>query len=236
VNFPLYWRDQQAMRWPATVVASAPDGVTLDESAFYPGGGGQPADVGVLEWGGVFTRVEGVSAAGALVPVEGDPAPPVGTAVVARLDDVRRRSLMRTHSALHVVCGVVFRDFAALVTGSNMEPLTGRMDFNLPEVPDGFKTDLERIVNEEIARDRAITARVVSRDVALADSDVMRTAKHLIPEQVEQVRIIDVEGLDAQADSGTHVASTRQIGEVSITKVESKGKGFRRVRVVLPSR
>jgi len=107
------------------------------------------------------------------------------------------------------VCGVVFRDFAALVTGSNMEPLTGRMDFNLPEVPDGFKTDLERIVNEEIARDRAITARVVSRDVALADSDVMRTAKHLIPEQVEQVRIIDVEGLDAQADSGTHVASTR---------------------------
>ncbi|MEJ7774502.1 MAG: alanyl-tRNA editing protein, partial [Nocardioidaceae bacterium] len=212
MNFPLYWRDQQAMRWPATVVASAPDGVTLDESAFYPGGGGQPADVGVLEWGGVFTRVEGVGAAGALVPVEGDPVPPVGTAVVARLDDVRRRSLMRTHSALHVVCGVVFRDFAALVTGSNMEPLTGRMDFNLPEVPDGFKTDLERIVNEEIARDRAITARVVSRDVALADSDVMRTAKHLIPEQVEQVRIIDVEGLDAQADSGTHVASTRQIG------------------------
>ncbi len=235
MNFPLYWRDQQAMRWPATVVASAPDGVTLDESAFYPGGGGQPADVGVLEWGGVFTRVEGVSAAGVLVPVEGDPVPPVGTAVVGRLDDVRRRSLMRTHSALHVVCGVVFRDFGALVTGSNMEPLTGRMDFNLPEVPDGFKTELERIVNEEVGRDRVITARVVSRDVALADSDVMRTAKHLIPEQVEQVRIIDVEGLDAQADSGTHVASTKQIGEVSIAKVESKGKGFRRVRVVLPS-
>ncbi len=235
MNHPLYWRDQQAMSWTATVLVSSPDGVTLDESAFYPGGGGQPADAGVLEWGGVFTRVEGVNGAGALVPVEGDPMPPVGTPVVARLDDVRRRSLMRTHSALHVVCGVVFRDFGALVTGSNMEPLTGRMDFNLPTVPDGFKSELERIVNEEIARDRAISARVVSRDEALADAEVMRTAQHLIPAQVEQVRIIDVEGLDAQADAGTHVASTKQIGEVTIAKVESKGKGFRRVRVVLPT-
>lgn len=234
MNFPLYWRDQQTMSWPATVVGAAPDAIVLDQSAFYPGGGGQPADAGVLEWDGVLTRVEGVSAAGALVPVEGDPVPPAGTTVVGRLDDVRRQSLMRTHSALHVVCGVVYRDFGALVTGSNMEPLTGRMDFNLPEVPDGFKTELERIVNEEIARDRAITVRIVSRDEALADSDVMRTAKFLLPEQVEQVRIIDVEGLDAQADSGTHVASTKQIGEVSIAKVESKGKGFRRVRVVLP--
>ncbi len=236
MDFPLYWRDQQAMSWPATVVQSAPGCVTLDESAFYPGGGGQPVDLGVLEWAGVFMRVDGVDSAGVLVPVEGDPVPGVGTAVVARLDDVRRRSLMRTHSALHVVCGVVFRDFGALVTGSNMEPLTGRMDFNLPQVPDGFKAELQRIVNEEIALDRAITARVVSRDEALADSEVMRTAKFLIPEQVEQVRIIDVEGLDAQADAGTHVGSTRQIGEVSIAKVENKGRGFRRVRVVLPSR
>jgi len=235
MTFPLYWRDQQTMSWSATVVESGPDAVVLDDSAFYPGGGGQPADAGVLEWDGVFTRIGGVDGAGALVPIAGDPVPPAGTAIVGRLDDARRRSLMRTHSALHVVCGVVYRDFGALVTGSSMEPLTGRMDFNLPDVPDGFKADLERTVNEEIALDRAITARVVSRDVALADSDVMRTAKHLIPTSVEQVRIIDVEGLDAQADAGTHVASTRQIGEVSIAKVESKGKGFRRVRIVLPA-
>ncbi len=234
MDVPLYWRDQQAMSWPATVVASGPDGVTLDESAFYPGGGGQPADLGVLEWSGVYTRIDGISGSGALVPVEGDPLPPVGTAVTARLDDVRRRAVMRTHSALHVVCGVVWRDFRALVTGSNMEPLTGRMDFNLPEVPDGFRADLERLVNEEVARDRAISARVVSRQEALADSDVMRTAQFLIPAQVEQVRIIDVQGLDAQADAGTHVASTKQIGEVSVAKVESKGKGFRRVRIALP--
>jgi misacylated tRNA(Ala) deacylase len=234
MNLPLYWRDQCATTWPATVLESAPDGIVLDESAFYPGGGGQPPDLGLLEWGGVFTRISGIDGRGALVPAEGDPLPPVGTKVVGRLDDVRRRQLMRTHSALHVVCGVVFRDFGALVTGSNMEPLTGRMDFNLSQVPEGFKADLERLVNEEVERDRAITARIVSRAEALADTDVMRTAQFLIPDEVEQVRIIDITGLDAQADAGTHVASTRQIGEVRIAKIENKGKGFRRVRVALP--
>ncbi|MFN8191508.1 MAG: alanyl-tRNA editing protein [Nocardioidaceae bacterium] len=233
MTHPLYWRDQELSSWSATVLSSSPEAIVLDESAFYPGGGGQPPDAGLLEWGGVFTRIAGVSAAG-LVPVEGDPLPPVATAVVARLDDVRRRRLMRTHSALHVVSGVVFRDFAALVTGSNMEPLAGRLDFNLPEVSPGFKEELERVVNEEILADRAITARVVPRAEAVADPEVMRTAQFLIPDEVEEIRIIDVAGLDKQADSGTHVASTRQIGEVRIAKVESKGRGFRRVRVELP--
>jgi misacylated tRNA(Ala) deacylase len=142
--------------------------------------------------------------------------------------------LMRTHSGLHVVCGVVYRDFGALVTGSNMEPLLGRMDFNLPEVPLGFKEDLERVVNQEIARDRSILDRVVTREEAMVDPDVMRTAQHLIPPEVQEIRVIDVDGLDKQADGGTHVASTRQIGEVRIVKVENKGKGFRRVRISLP--
>lgn len=230
---PLYWRDQQAMTWTATVLASSPSGIVLDDSAFYPGGGGQPADVGQLDWGGVFTRIAGVGADG-LVPVEGDPVPPVGTTVTGRLDDERRQQIMRTHSALHVVSGVIWRDFGSLVTGSGMEPMTGRLDFDLPVVPEGFKADLERVVNEEIARDRAILTRVVARAEALADPDVMRTAAALIPETVERIRIVDVDGLDKQADSGTHVASTRQIGEVRIAKVESKGRGFRRVRVVLP--
>jgi misacylated tRNA(Ala) deacylase len=230
---PLYWRDQELSTWSTTVVASSPEAVVLDESAFYPGGGGQPPDLGQLEWAGVFTRVVGASRSG-LVPAEGDPLPPVGTVVTCRLDDVRRRALMRTHSALHVVCGVVYRDFAAPVTGSNMEPLAGRMDFDLPEVPSAFKDDLERLVNKEIARDRAILARVVSRAEALADPGVMRTAQDLIPEAVEEIRIVDVEGLDTQADSGTHVASTRQIGEIRIAKIENKGRGFRRVRVTLP--
>jgi len=231
---PLYWRDQSVMQWSATVLESSPEVIVLDESAFFPGGGGQPADVGQLEWQGVFTRIEGSSASG-LVPVEDDPLPPVGTTVAARLDDVRRQALMRTHSGLHVVCGVVYRDFAAVVTGSNMEPLSGRMDFNLTEVPPGFKEDLERLVNEEVARDRTILDRVVSRAEAMADPDVMRTAQYLIPEEVGEIRVIDVEGLDKQADGGTHVASTAQIGEIRIDKIENKGKGFRRVRMSLPA-
>ena len=116
MTVPLYWRDQSLVDWTATVLSSSPEAIVLDESAFFPGGGGQPADVGQLEWAGVFTRIEGVSAAG-LVPAEDDPLPAVGTVVRARLDDVRRRQLMRTHSGLHVVCGVVYRDFGALVTG-----------------------------------------------------------------------------------------------------------------------
>ncbi len=234
MTVPLYWRDQSLTEWTATVVESSAEAVVLDESAFYPGGGGQPPDAGQLEWSGVFTRIEGASASG-LVPVEGDPVPPVGTVVQARLDDVRRRQLMRTHSGLHVVCGVVYRDYGAVVTGSNMEPLLGRMDFNLTEVPSGFKEDLERVVNEEIARDRAILDRVVSREDAMADPDVMRTAQNLIPPEVQEIRVIDVDGLDKQADSGTHVASTRQIGEVRIAKIENKGRGFRRVRISLPT-
>jgi len=233
MTLPLYWRDQSLMQWTATVLESSPEGIVLDDSAFFPGGGGQPADVGQLEWQGVFTRIEGSSSAG-LVPVEGDPVPPVGTTVHARLDDVRRQSLMRTHSGLHVVCGVVYRDFGAIVTGSNMEPLSGRMDFNLTEVPPGFKETLERAVNDEVTRDRTISDRVVTRDEAMADPDVMRTAKYLIPEEVSEIRIIDVDGLDKQADGGTHVASTAQIGEVRIDKIENKGKGFRRVRMSLP--
>jgi misacylated tRNA(Ala) deacylase len=233
MSLPLYWRDQSVMSWTATVLAAEPDGIVLDESAFFPGGGGQPPDVGQLEWDGVFTRIEGASSSG-LVPAEGDPQPPVGTVVQAWLDDVRRRQLMRTHSGLHVVCGVVYRDFGALVTGSNMEPLSGRMDFNLGEVPPGFKEELERVVHVEVARDRAILDRVVSREDAMADPDVMRTAQYLIPDDVSEIRIIDVDGLDKQADGGTHVASTQQIGEVRVVKVENKGKGFRRVRISLP--
>ena len=229
--------DASVREWDATVIAADPEqGIVLDRSAFYPGGGGQPPDEGVLLWGGVRTRIAGTRKGDELylIPVEGDPVPRPGTAVRGALDDERRTQLMRTHSGLHVVCGVVYRDFGALVTGSNMEPMSGRMDFNFPEVPPGFKEDLERVVNEEIARDRAIVDRVVTRQEAMADPDIMRTAQNLIPPEVEEIRVIDVQGLDKQADGGTHVASTRQIGEVRIVKVENKGKGFRRVRMSLP--
>jgi misacylated tRNA(Ala) deacylase len=226
--------DATVREWDATVVSADPDsGIVLDRSAFYPGGGGQPPDHGVLLWGGVRTRIVGTRKGDELylLPAEGDPLPPVGTAVRGALDDERRTQLMRTHSGLHVLTGVVFRDFGALVTGGNMEPLSARMDFDLAEVPADFKDRVAEACNAEIARDRRINVSELPRDEAFAIPDIIRTATNLLPPDVEVVRIVDIVGLDAQADGGTHVASTAMIGRVEVTKMENKGRGFRRLRI-----
>ncbi|MFI5062738.1 MAG: alanyl-tRNA editing protein [Streptosporangiales bacterium] len=225
--------DQALRDWDAAVLESGPDGIVLDASAFYPGGGGQPPDHGVLLWGGVQTRIVGARKGDDLylIPAEGDPLPPPGTAVRGAVEDARRTALMRTHSALHVLGGVVFRDFGALVTGGNMEPLTARMDFNLTDVPPGFRDTVESACNAELSADRRIDVRVLPRDEAFAIPDIIRTATNLVPPDVKDVRIIDIVGLDQQADGGTHVASTRQVGGIQVVKIENKGKGFRRVRI-----
>jgi misacylated tRNA(Ala) deacylase len=225
--------DQTLREWDATVLASGPDGIVLDRSAFYPGGGGQPPDDGVLLWGGVATRIVGARKGDDLylLSAEDDPLPPPGTAVRGALDDERRSALMRTHSALHVLCGVVFRDFGALVTGGNMEPLAARMDFNMKEVPAGFRESAQTACNLEVDADRRIDVRVLPRAEAFAIPDIVRTATNLVPESVREVRIIDIVGLDTQADGGTHVVSTKQIGRIELTKLENKGRGFRRVRL-----
>jgi misacylated tRNA(Ala) deacylase len=230
--------DDQSMReWDAQVLAASADtGIVLDASAFYPGGGGQPPDHGVLLWGGVQTRIAGARKTPDdlyYLPVAGDPLPPPGTKVRGAVEDGRRTALMRTHSGLHVLCGVVFRDYGALVTGGNMEQLTARMDFNLQALPEGFKQAVEDACNTEITADRAIEVRTLPRAEAFAIPDIIRTATNLVPDGVEQVRIVNIVGLDQQADGGTHVASTRQVGRVRVTKVENKGKGFRRVRLEL---
>ncbi|NJC69295.1 alanyl-tRNA editing protein [Planosporangium thailandense] len=228
--------DPTLREWTCTVLAAdAEQGIVLDRSAFYPGGGGQPPDHGVLLWQGVQTRIVGTRKGDELylIPAEGDPIPPVGTEVTGAVEDDRRTRLMRTHSGLHVLCGVVFRDFGALVTGGNMEPGEARMDFNLPEVPPDFKARLEELVNAEVTADRQVVTRVLSRDEALALPDIIRTQSNLIPADEAEIRIVDIVGLDVQADGGTHVASTRQIGGVQVVKVESKGKANRRVRVRL---
>jgi misacylated tRNA(Ala) deacylase len=220
----------------ATVEAVDPEqGIVLDRSAFNPGGGGQPPDHGVLLWGGVQTRIVGARYGDDLwlIPHEGDPLPAVGTSVQGAIDDPRRTALMRTHSGLHVLSGVVFRDFGALVTGSNMEPLEGRLDFNLEGVPEGFKESVEDAINAEVEADRAIRAYSLARDEAFAIPDIIRTATNLLPPDIEIVRIVDIDGLDVQADGGTHVASTRQVGRMRVVKIENKGKGFRRIRVAL---
>jgi misacylated tRNA(Ala) deacylase len=226
--------DPTLREWECTVVGVDPErGIVLDRSAFYPGGGGQPPDHGVLLWNGVQTRIVGTVKGDDLylVPAEGDPVPAAGTAVVGAVEDARRTLLMRTHSGLHVLGGVVFRDFGALVTGGNMEPGEARMDFNLPDLPEGFKATVEERVNAEVAADRAVEVRVLPRAEALAIPDIIRTQTNLIPADETEVRIVDITGLDTQADGGTHVASTRQIGRVQVTKVENKGRQNRRVRV-----
>jgi misacylated tRNA(Ala) deacylase len=226
--------DPTLREWDAVVLGVDPErGIVLDRSAFYPGGGGQPPDEGVLLWGGVRTRVAGVVKGDDdyLVPTDGDPVPPVGTAVRGALDDERRTALMRTHSGLHVLTAVVFRDFGALVTGGNMEPLTARMDFDLREVPPGFKEQVAEAANAEIAADRAIQVRTLPRAEAFQIPDIIRTATNLLPDDVQEVRLVDITGLDVQADGGTHVASTAMIGRMEIVKMENKGRGFRRLRV-----
>jgi misacylated tRNA(Ala) deacylase len=241
-TFRLDLADPTLREWECTVLSADPEqGIVLDRSAFYPGGGGQPPDHGVLLWQGVQTRIVGTRKGDDLylLPAEGDPLPAPGTPVVGALEDERRTVLMRTHSGLHVLCGVVFRDFGALVTGGNMEPVrsgeswtgTARMDFNLPEVPADFKARLEELVNAEVVADRQVAVAVLPRDEALTLPDIIRTQTNLIPPDETEVRIVDIVGLDVQADGGTHVASTKQIGRVEVVKVESKGKANRRVRV-----
>jgi misacylated tRNA(Ala) deacylase len=228
--------DATLREWDARVVAAGAEGVVLDRSAFYPGGGGQPPDNGVLLWGGVQTRIVGARKTADdvyLLPAEGDPLPPAGTEVRGALDDDRRSALMRTHSALHLLNGVVWRDFGLLVTSAGMEPLEGRMDFDLPEVPDGFRDRVQAACNEEIDADRRIVVRSLPRTEAFAIDQVARAARDLVPEHLDDVRIVEIVGLDVEADGGTHVASTRQIGRLDIVKVENKGKGFRRLRIRL---
>jgi misacylated tRNA(Ala) deacylase len=228
--------DPTLREWTCRVLAAdAEQGIVLDRSAFYPGGGGQPPDHGVLLWQGVQTRIVGTRKGDEpyLIPAEGDPIPAVGTEVTGAISDDRRTKLMRTHSGLHILCGVVFRDFGALVTGGNMDVGEARMDFNLPEVPPDFKARLEELVNAEVVADRQVVTRVLPRDSALALPDIIRTQSNLIPADESEIRIVDIVGLDVQADGGTHVASTKQVGGLQVIKVESKGKANRRVRVRL---
>lgn len=227
--------DATLREFDALVLAAGDDGIVLDRSAFYPGGGGQPPDHGVLVWGGVLTTIVGARRGDDLwlIPADGDPLPPVGTRVRGAIDDDRRTALMRTHSALHLLAGVVFRDFGALVTGGNMEPLTARMDFDLPEVPADFRDRITAACEAEVRADRAIEVSVLPRDEAFAIGDIIRTATDLLPPDLELVRIVDIKGLDVQADGGTHVASTRFIGCIDVVKVENKGKANRRLRVRL---
>ncbi|QQS23643.1 MAG: alanyl-tRNA editing protein [Actinomycetota bacterium] len=228
----LYLRDAYLQRFDAIVVDRRDGALALDRTAFYPTGGGQPHDTGMLaghtvasvtKEGGVVWHALGVEA--------GADLPAIGEAVVGELDWERRHALMRTHSALHVLCGVIWNEWHVPVTGGNMEPLSARMDFEFDPLPEGFAARVETLVNAELAADRAIEVAFLPRASALDDEDLIRTKVNMIPESVREIRVVDIVGLDKQADGGTHVRSTAEVGRIRVVKTESKGKGNKRIRL-----
>jgi misacylated tRNA(Ala) deacylase len=162
--------------------------------------------------------------------LDGD-LPTAGAAVDGEIDWDRRHRLMRTHTALHVLCGVIWNEWGVPVTGGNMEPLSARMDFELDPTPEGFGARVEELVAAELAADRPIEVSFVPRSEAVLDEALIRTKVSLVPESVAEIRVVDIVGLDRQADGGTHVHSTAEVGRVRVTKTESKGKGNKRVRI-----
>jgi misacylated tRNA(Ala) deacylase len=226
--------DAYARSCEATVVAASEDGVVLDRTVFYARGGGQPGDTGLLRWDGGEARVrDTVKQAGEILHVLDGPAPPVGAAVTAEIDWDRRYILMRTHTALHSLSGIVFRDYGAKVTGGNMEPGVARMDFELDSISVEFGREVEDKLNAALAEDHPVHVSFLPRAEALADPDLIRTKVNLIPEHVDPIRVIDIAGLDKQADGGTHVRSTAEVGRVRVARTESKGKANKRMRIEL---
>jgi misacylated tRNA(Ala) deacylase len=204
--------------------------VKLDRTLFYPTGGGQPHDTGMLNNIAVVNVTkDGADAWHHLAP--GSTVPSVGDTMHGQLDWDRRHELMRTHTALHVLCGVIWNRWQVPVTGGNMEPLAARMDFAFDPLPDGFAAEIELLVNAELAADRSIEVSFLPHAAAQTDPDLIRTKVNLIPASVTEIRIVDIVGLDKQADGGTHVRSTAEVGRIVVEKTESKGKGNKRLRV-----
>ncbi len=232
----LYLRDADLRTFEATVTEVDLDGrrLALDRTAFYPTGGGQPHDTGTLA-GLAVTDVRKEGAAVWHVVGEGE-LPTLGAAVTGEVDADRRWALMRTHTALHVLCGVIWNEWRVPVTGGNMEPLSARMDFAFDPLPEGFAARIEELVNAELDADRPIEVAFLPRSTAVVDEDLIRTKVNMIPESVQEIRVVDIVGLDKQADGGTHVPSTAHVGRVRVVKTESKGKGNKRLRIAVEDR
>ena len=227
----LYLRDGDLRSFVARVIGVRDDAVTLDRTAFYPTGGGQPHDIGTLASRAVTdVRKEPDGVWHVVGPGHGLG---VGAEVEGLVDDDRRRALSRTHTALHVLCGVIWNEWRVPVTGGNMEPLSARMDFEFDPVPEGFAARIEELVNAELVADRPVRVSFLPRSTAVADEDLIRTKVSLIPESVSEIRVVDIVGLDKQADGGTHVHSTAEVGCIRVVKLENKGKGNKRVRLVV---
>lgn len=233
----LYQTDSYLREFEATVVEVADGGmVILDRTAFYPGGGGQPFDLGTLEAGGRSWAVVKVEKRGPVVAhqLEGEGAlPEVGTVVRGRLDWARRYRLMRTHTAMHVLCGVVWREFGGQVTGGQMNLDRSRMDFELEDLSPERVQRIESLVNADIAAGAPVSVRILPREEAFEIPDLIRTKINLLPVGITEVRVVSVGELDTQADGGTHVADAREVGGIKIVGTRSKGKINKRLEVEL---
>ncbi|MEI7546974.1 MAG: alanyl-tRNA editing protein [Actinomycetota bacterium] len=229
----LYLRDAYATQFTAAVTAhrdgDAGRAIALVRTLFYPTGGGQPHDTGRLA--GLAVGEVRKDGSDVWHSVGEGTLPAVGDTVAGEIDWDRRHRLMRTHTALHVLCGVIWNEWHVPVTGGNMEPLSARMDFEFDPVPEGFAARIEELVNAELAADRAIEVHFLPRDTAVHDADLIRTKVNMIPDSVSEIRVVDIVGLDKQADGGTHVRSTAEVGRLKVLKLENKGKGNKRVRV-----
>ena len=232
MTYVLCYADSYLKEFDATVTDTTAKGVVLERTAFYPGGGGQPADSGLISAGDDVYQVKKLSRSdGKLVhEIEGD-LPTVGTQVHGVLDWERRYQLMRTHTALHILCGVVWRKYGAQVTGGNMQPGSARMDFELESMSSGFAETVEELVNKEVEAHRDVVVGNVPRDDAFKIPDLIRTKINLLPPGIKVVRTVDITGLDLQADGGTHVANTEEVGRIRVVGHESKGRINKRLRI-----
>ncbi|HEU5347716.1 MAG TPA: alanyl-tRNA editing protein [Ktedonobacterales bacterium] len=233
----LYATDSYLRSFEARVVATDGRAVALDQTAFYPGGGGQMADAGELVIEGRHLPVTGMRKRDGVVWHElaedaGD-LPVVGAMVAGEIDWPFRYRMMRTHTALHLLCGLIFRDYGAQVTGGQMYPDRARMDFTLAAITTDFIHDIERSVNEAIAADHLIKVYELTRAKAMKIPDLIRTKINLLPPEITRIRIVEIAGVDLQADGGTHVHSTREVGGIKVLRTENKGKLNKRMEIAL---
>ena len=230
----LFHHDSYIREFEAKVTGVTEDGVILDRTGFYIGGGGQPHDTGALISEGQASQVIKVGRSeGQIVhKIEGPPLS-LGAVVTGRIDWERRFTLMRTHTALHILCGVIWRDYGAKVTGGNMTPGEARMDFELESMSAEFAEEIAERINAEVAAARDVLVNQLTRQQAEMEPDLIRTKINLLPANIEEIRTIDIKGLDMQADGGTHVANTREVGGIKVVGHESKGRINKRLRIAL---
>ncbi len=233
----IYFDDAYQKSFQGEVVAADENGVVLNRTAFYPGGGGQPADKGWVKYGErVWNVARAKKQSGEIWHrLDGDP-PEVGTRMTGEIDWMHRYQLMRTHTAMHVLCGVIWRDYQVSVTGGNMDPLRGRMDFEFHSMTKELAEEIEEKINREVEAARPVTTDILPREEAFQIPDLIRTKINLLPEGIREVRVVEIEDLDLQADGGTHVANTREVGPIRVVDYKSKGAQNKRLVIELQER